>query len=562
MVDGKSGKESDMPHGIARPLISRGDIDGFIGLALDNMIQFLLIYSLCKGVLGFGDALVLERVLPGAALSIIIGNLFYAWQARQLARQTGRSDVTALPYGINTPSVFAYVFFVMLPARQQALAAVADGTATADPALVAWQVGLAAGLVSGLIETAGAFVAQRIRQATPRAALLSTLAGIAISFISIDFALKTFKLPLITLLPLAVVCATYFARLRMPLGLPGGLWAVLLGATSAWICCGIGLPSPVAVERIAPAYASLGWYWPCWVFDDVMAGLRHPITAATLVGVMIPMGVFNVLGSLQNIESADAAGDDYPTRPSLLVNGLGTIGGTFFGSCFPTTIYIGHPGWKAMGAGSAYSTLNALLFAVIALFGLSNLIQSFIPLEAGMAIVLYIGIVMTAQAFQATPREHAPAVAIGLFPGIAAWGALVFQLALFGACIAFAEQLAQPPHLSFSQLIDRGAYAGIFEIDGLIALAAGFLLTSMIWSALTTRLIEQRPRQAACWALIGAGCAGIGFIHSGTLTSSGISQHIADGSGWPWAVGYLLVAAFLLLIPSRNSTCVPTPRTE
>src|SRR5215208_8393635 len=95
----------------------RGDVDGFFGLALDNLVQFLLIDALCRGVLGFPAELVYGRILPGAAISILVGNLAYALQARRLAERTGRTDVCALPYGINTVSLFAHVFLIMLPAK-------------------------------------------------------------------------------------------------------------------------------------------------------------------------------------------------------------------------------------------------------------------------------------------------------------------------------------------------------------------------------------------------------------------------------------------------------------
>ena len=116
--------------------MTRGDVDGFFGLALDNLVQLLVIDALCRHVLGFSNELVYGRVLPGAAVSLLVGNLFYSWQAMQLARRSGRTDVCALPYGINTVSLFAYVFLVMLPAK---LAAEAAGAA--DPAYVAWQAG-------------------------------------------------------------------------------------------------------------------------------------------------------------------------------------------------------------------------------------------------------------------------------------------------------------------------------------------------------------------------------------------------------------------------------------
>ena len=113
---------------------------------------------------------------------------------------------------------------------------------------------------------------------------------------------------------------------------------------------------------------------------------------------------------LQNIESAEAGGDRFATGPSLAVNGIGSTLAGLFGSCFPTTIYIGHPGWKALGARSGYSIVNGLFFTVFFLFGLGPLLRALIPIEAGAAIVMYIGIIITAQAFQATPKRHAPAV--------------------------------------------------------------------------------------------------------------------------------------------------------
>ena len=75
----------------------RGDLDGFFGLALDNLVQLLVIVGLCQAVLGFEPALLYGQVLPGAAMSLLVGNLFYSWQAMKLARRERRSDVCALP---------------------------------------------------------------------------------------------------------------------------------------------------------------------------------------------------------------------------------------------------------------------------------------------------------------------------------------------------------------------------------------------------------------------------------------------------------------------------------
>lgn len=529
------------PHGSSQPWFVAGDLDGFFGLAIDNLIQFLLILGLCGSVLGFSTDLMLRSILPGAALSIVFGNVFYAMQAQKLSAREGRTDVTALPYGINTVSLFAYVFLVMLPAK---LAAENAGASAEDAALAAWRVGLAACFLSALIELGGAAVADWVRRTTPRAALLSTLAGIAISFIAIDFAVRSFELPLVSLLPLGVILTTYFSGVSLPFRIPGGAWALLLGTSLAWgLSLVHGAHSPVSASALAPAFQTVGFYPPVPVLGELYAGLTHPLTYQFLVPVILPMGLFNVLGSLQNLESADAAGDRYPTAPSLTVNGLGSVVAAACGSCFPTTIYIGHPGWKALGARAGYSVLNGAFFCVVALLGLSHAIAAIVPIEAGMAIVLWIGIVITAQAFQACKREHAPAVALGLFPAIAAWGVLILTQTLGAAAnlqqdFTFADRALAHPELFLR--------AGL-HLPGMIALSQGFMLSCLVWAGASAHLIDRNFGSATRFMLAGAVLAFFGFIHAGKLTGAGAQYHIAWGSGAQWALGYAACAVFFAL---------------
>jgi adenine/guanine/hypoxanthine permease len=527
--------------GRAQPWFVAGDLDGFFGLAVDNLIQFLLILGLCAGVLGFPMPLLLGKVLPAAALSVLVGNLYYARLARRVSAETGRHDVTALPYGINTVSLFAFVFLVMLPVK---IGAEQQGMSAADASLLAWRVGLAACFLSGAIELLGAPFADWVRRTTPRAALLATLSGIAISFIAIDFAVRSFQTPLIALLPLSVILTTYFARVKLPLRIPGGAWAVALGTLAAWLLTMVpGASTPVAAGALRSAFSDVGFYPPVPVLGDLIAGLRDPLTSEYLVPVTIPMALFNVLGSLQNLESAEAAGDRFPTAPCLVVNGIGSLVAATLGSCFPTTIYIGHPGWKALGARSGYSILNGVFFTVIALFGLSHAISALMPIEAGMAIVLWIGIVITAQAFQATPRRHAPAVALGLFPAIAGWGVLILTQTLGAAGAAtgnlgLAAEVLQKP--------EAFASAGL-QLPGLVALSQGFMLTCLIWSAASALLIDRKLISASRFMLAGAALAFFGFIHAGTLSPAGGVYTIGWARGTSWAIGYLLSAAFFIL---------------
>jgi hypothetical protein len=294
-----------------------------------------------------------------------------------LAAATGRDDVCALPYGINTVSLFGHVFLVMLPAKL-----VAEAAGAADPVRIAWQAGLVACLGSGVIELVCAPFAERIRQATPRAALLSTLAGIALTFIALGFLFRAFARPIVGLTTLAIVLLTYFGHVRFKGGLPGGFVAVAVGAALAWI---------TGIAPVGAAPMGSGWHLPLPTVGDLLTGLAggHLLP---YMSVIVPMGLFNVVGSLQNIESAEAAGDRYPTAPSLAVNGLGSVAAACFGSCFPTTIYIGHPGWKAMGARAGYSVLNGAFATIVCLTGTLAYIAWAVPVDAGMAIVLWIGL--------------------------------------------------------------------------------------------------------------------------------------------------------------------------
>jgi adenine/guanine/hypoxanthine permease len=494
--------------------IARGDIDGFFGLALDNLVQLLLIDTLCRGVLGFPPELVYGRVLPAAAISILVGNVCYSLQARRLAERTGRHDVCALPYGINTVSLFAHVFLIMLPAK-----ALAEQTGAANPSLVAWQAGLLATMVSGVIELAAAFGAERVRKATPRAALLSTLAGIALSFISLGFLFRTFAHPVIGLTTLAIVMLTYFGRVRFKGHLPGGVVAVGVGTLIAW---STGL-APVGVR---PEAAAL--HLPVPVIGDLVASLGGGHLVPYL-SVIIAMSLFNVLGSLQNIESAEAAGDSYDTRTSLVINGVGSIAAGLFGSAFPTTIYIGHPGWKALGARAGYSMLNGVVVTAICLTGTLAWIAWAIPIDAGMAIVLWIGMMIVAQAFQATPRAHAPAVVVGLLPGIGAWGALMAKNGLRAAGLG-------GPVGPFSGALISEFQKSDTWIHGAFAIEQGFLFTAMILSAAVVGVIERRWRVAALWCACAAVLSATGLMHSYQWTFADTTLRLAPA--WPFVIGY------------------------
>ncbi len=494
----------------------RGDIDGFFGLFIDNLLQLMLIAELCP-LAGLPPELVSGRILPGAAFSILVGNLFYSWQAWRLARKTGRDDITALPYGINTVSLFAHIFLVIGPVYRE----------TQD-ATLAWQAGLFACLGSAVIEIIGAFIGDLLRRHTPRAALLAALAGIAVTFITMGFVLQIFAMPAVAILPMVVILACYGGRIRLPLGLPGGLVAVLVGTALAWGLRALGRSpwEPAAV-------GAWGFHLPALAAGDMLAFLADP-RAWGFLGVILPMGLFNVIGSLQNLESAEAGGDRFETRPSLLANGLGSLAAGLFGSPFPTTIYIGHPAWKSMGARIGYSAANGIVIMVLCLAGGVAPVLTVIPLEATVAILLWIGIIITAQAFQEVPKSHALAVALGLVPSLAAWALTLVEATIRAAGAPYAETLAR---------FGKNLY-----IAGAIALSQGFLVTSMLFSAILVFIIERRFAKASLWMAAAALLSAVGVIHAGAIGPAGILNRFGWMAAPDFAAAYAAGALFLGLL--------------
>ncbi|HXF10918.1 MAG TPA: hypothetical protein VN625_09045 [Desulfuromonadaceae bacterium] len=496
--------------------IHTGDLDGFFGLFIDNLLQLLLIFTLCPMLCGISAMEVITAILPGAALSILAGNLYFAWQAWRVAKREGREDVTAMPYGINTVSLFAYIIFIMAPIYRQ----------TQD-ATLAWKAGIFACFISGVMELAAAFFGDALRRHTPRAALLSSLAGIAITFIAMGFVFQIFATPSLGLLPMLLILVCYGSKLKLPLGLPAGFLAVIIGTLLAWILRAGGM-APAAP---APAATSVAFHPPHWSGGDLFGFLFSKV-GWNYLSVIVPMGLFNIIGSLQCLESAAAAGDRFPTRPSLLANGIGSVVASCFGSPFATTLYIGHPGWKAMGARWSYSWLNGAVICLIALFGVAGEVLRFVPLEVTLGILLWIGLVITAQAFQASPQPHALAVAAGLIPALAAW--LLVQI----------ETTLRIAGTDLASTADR--FAPNLHVRGVIALSQGFIITSIIYAAVMACVIDRKFKHAAGWLLVASAFSAVGLIHAYKLTPGGVENYFAWFTAAPdFAVIYALGALML-----------------
>lgn len=490
-----------------------GDLDGFFGLFFSGFPDLILIAGLAP-LCGLPLALVASRIMPAVAFSILGGNLFYAWQAHRLAVRTNRSDVTAIPFGVNTPTIFAYVFLIMVPVYSR----------THDSQL-AWHVGVFACVLSGIVQTAGAFCTDWLRRNTPRAALLCPLAGIAIAFLCLGFILRIFQAPDLALLPTVIILAVYGSRIRLPFRMPGGFLCIVVGVILVAVLRALHIYHLPAPPPMLPLGLRLPW--PVNIFEF----LRHGEGWGYL-SIILPMSALDTIVSLQILESVKVAGDDYPTRSSLLVNGLATLGAAAFGSPFPTTLYFGHLAHKAYGARVGYSILNGLATLLICITGLISPILHFVPLEVVAIVIVWFGLVMVAQAFQEVPKAHCIAVAFGLLPMPASWGLQLVDLAL------------QKGGSSLLRVAPK--FGDELAIYGLIALSQGALLVSIVWAAALAYMLDRVFLRAAGWLLAGSVLSFFGLIHAYDLNSSGIVNKFGIFAAPEFTVSYAAAAVFLV----------------
>ena len=223
----------------------------------------------------------------------------------------------------------------------------------------------------------GGFIAPYIRKITPRAALLGTLAGVSITFISMRPALEMFMTPLIGLVCFAIILVSWFGGVKYPKGIPAGLVAIAVGMVIAWgsNLFGLGLGG-MSVQSVGDAFANFGFSVPLPAFGHVFSGFEF---LGIILVTAIPFGIYDLVEAMDNVESAEAAGDSFPTTRVLTADGVVSLIGCLMGNPFINAVYIGHPGWKAMGGRIGYSAATGVMVIVLSWFGIIAVMLALIP---------------------------------------------------------------------------------------------------------------------------------------------------------------------------------------
>jgi AGZA family xanthine/uracil permease-like MFS transporter len=546
-----------------------GDINAFFGLMLDNVTVMVLLFGLIssslpvdrqvkEGQIFFTPGFVLTHMLPGTALGVLLGDLVYTVLAFRLARRFGRDDVTAMPLGLDTPSTFGVAFLVLLPALKEGYFGEPGASATGgdhEQAMAfAWHVGLAVLVLTGLFKIVCAPLGNALRRLVPRAGLLGSLAAIALTLIAfLPLAQDGIAaVPLVGMTALALILWTLIAHHKLPGRFPGTLAAVLLGVFVYQVS---RLLEPLGLALVPPPEHSAGTTF-AWEPSALVSFYRtHSfawwehvfVYALGKLPVVLPFALATIVGGIDCTESAAAAGDEFDTRSILLTEGVASLAAGLLGGVIQTTPYIGHPAYKKMGGRAAYTLATALFVGGIGYFGGFHLLFEWLPRAALFPILVFVGLEIAAQSFQATPPRHYPALALAMLPALAYLLTIPLNLAL-------GVRDPEPP----ARLL----------VQTLRCLAGGFIITSLLWSAALAMLIDGRLLRAAFYFALAGVFALFGVIHSplpreridwpgrvlGQISPS-FQEAVTYQTPYHWAGAYALVVLLLLvlaIIPAKQ----------
>lgn len=455
-----------------------GEVTAFLALFFDNVGTMIFFSAILIFTFNYPADIILTRMIPGTAVGIFLGDLIYTWLAIRLARKTGRTDVTAMPLGIDTPSTIGIAYAVLGPAW----------LATNDATLT-WQIGMATLFMIGVVKIIVSFFGSFIQRILPTAGLLGSLAGVGLLLLGFLPLLEIFSAPVVGLAALGLVFAALFARLH-PVGRLNGVLAAVVFGTAAHVALGyFGLTADFKVPSLALHFSlptpSIGF----------LQALPQSLQYLTLA---VPFGILTIIGGINNTESARLAGDNYRTRDILLTEAFTSLAASFFGGVAQTTPYIGHPAYKKMGARWAYTLATGLCVGVGSTIGLLSLFVDTIPRAVIAPILIFIGFEIVHQAYRESPAAHSPAVSFAFLPVIAS-----LVMIILGQFIGASEIRldALPPHLQTMHAT-------------LSMLANGFIVTGLLWGSLLAFLIDRKTKHAACAAAVCGALTLFGIIHS------------------------------------------------
>lgn len=479
--------------------LDRGDIDASIAQLGFNIAQ-LIIPAVLLIPVGIPLAFSVGHLLPGYALGFFIGSLSLTGLALGLKKREGRADVTAHPYGSNVPAMISYTLAIMLPVYLQ----------THDQVL-AWQMGAAAVVWTGIFKLVAAPFAGAMRRWIPVPASMTVFAAAMYSYLALVLLQRIFDSPLVGIVALAILCATVLPRLpitkyRLPPFLFIWLVPMFIG---------------MAIHYIHPVWTGVKPAAPWAYAPGLLAAMK---TVLPYLSVIVPMSAYQILQDIAAAEGAATVGDNYDAKGIVLADAIGTLGCGLAGSVVCPIVYAILPPYKALGARISYVFWTGVIFLLVIISGITMFATQLFPWSILAAMIAYITIGVGHATFHRVDRKYLSAVLLGL---MLPTGAVVTG-AVGSALPALRLSLGNP---EVQAALNRSIYW-----NSLQGLGNGFLLLVLVVAALITEMIDRNFNRAAFWCALAAAFSWVGLMHSPV---------VKWGAQPMYAIGWLCAAVIL-----------------
>lgn len=502
------------------PFFRSGDIGGITYMVTNNIVNYLIVIGTLSGVLGWPADLVFGRVVPGMSIGLLAGGIYYAYMGYRLSKAEGHPNVTALPSGLSTPALFVVVYGIIMPLHY----------VINDPYLE-WGAAVASCFIGGVIEVLGAFFGPWVKKHVPRAAMLGTVSGIAFIWMATQGVFDIYADVALGFPILIVALVGLFGGYLFPKKIPPLVVAIVGG---------IGLA--LLMGRAKVDFSGVGFYIPnpILTIKEIFKGMKLIVPYLT---ILIPVEIYGLIETMDNVEAANAAGDNYSVRETQLSDGICTLIAAIFGAVVPNNVWVGHAGLKKSDAGVGYSLISGIVLGVAGIFGLFTFLSGLVPPAVCAVTFLWCAIVMLAQAFKDNPVKQYAAVGIAMVPPVASY--LYTQVT--GAVGLSGEwtQVLATGLSGYSTEITQALLDGGVMWNGVSAVSAGSILIGIVLGTITSFIIDKRLDKAALFALAGAVLSFFGFIHCAQLGVYPTS---------PFFIAYLVGAAILYILHLGRNT--------
>lgn len=478
------------------------DVNAGFAFFLDAVVNMFVLAAVLLGAFDFPREYVFGRIIPGAIVGILVGNMAYIWFAKRTTHETGIETLTSIPLGIDLPTVFGMCFFIIGPIYQFELAEMGREAAAEH----AWIVGMACTLWMAMAKFIFSFFGRVMQQELPQMALIGAMAAIATVWLGAEAVYGIFELPEVGIVSLIIMAFALIAGHRLPFSMPGAVIAIVAGTVFYYVL----------------AYAGAGDSYVVRSAPDLVSALPKPTVSGVLalfgdatnyLGIVLPFALLIAASSVNVVAGARVIGDTYDAAKVVRIDSAVTAITALFGGVVQTTPYFGHATYKRMGARTNYALWASSAIAIGGFAGVIAFAAEMIPAAVLKPILVVVACDIMRLAFTGGDVRHAPALLFAIIPGILNY-----------------------THTKLSDLYGRigveaqtalGAdWSNGYALMG--AMSKGYILTSILWGALVVWIIDKRLVRAGSAAIVAAIFTLFGVIHSVSPTA---------GMYLPWAIG-------------------------